>query len=45
MLINNGGDISISHGTFTGPGDNGGPGSGVLIGTFTYAGAAPASPR
>ncbi|MBZ0270010.1 hypothetical protein K8I85_17805 [bacterium] len=38
VLINNGGDVSISHGTFTGPGDNGGAGSGVLIGTFTFTG-------
>ena len=35
VLINNGGDISIHHGTFTGPGDAGGFGSGVLIDSFT----------
>lgn len=39
VLINNGGDVSITHGTFTGAGDNGGAGSGVLIGTFTYVGS------
>ena len=39
VLINNGGDVSITHGTFTGSGDNGGAGSGVLIGTFTYTGS------
>jgi hypothetical protein len=38
VLINNGGDVSITHGTFTGPGDNGGSGSGVLIDTFTFSG-------
>ncbi|MEZ5063460.1 MAG: hypothetical protein R3B81_01945 [bacterium] len=35
VLINNGGDISIHHGTFTGAGDAGGFGSGVLIDSFT----------
>jgi hypothetical protein len=35
VLINNGGDIAIYHGTFTGSGDSGGFGSGVLIDTFT----------
>jgi len=35
VLINNGGEVEIYHGTFTGTGDSGGYGSGVLIDTFT----------
>lgn len=35
VLINNGGDVAIYHGTFTGQGDGGGFGSGILIDTFT----------
>ncbi len=35
VLVNNGGEISIHHGTFTGPGDQGGFGSGVEIAAFT----------
>jgi hypothetical protein len=34
VLINNGGEIVIHHGTFVGPGDQGGFGSGILIDTF-----------
>ena len=35
VLVNNGGDIEIFRGTFTGSGDSGGAGSGVDITTFT----------
>lgn len=35
VLINNGGDVSIYHGTLTGSGDQGASGSGVEIATFT----------
>ena len=35
VLINNGGDIAIYHGSFFGSGDAGGYGSGVVIDTFT----------
>jgi hypothetical protein len=35
VLINNGGNVEIYHGTFYGLGDNGGYGSGILIDTFT----------
>jgi hypothetical protein len=35
VLINNDGEIAIHHGTFTGAGDLGGIGSGILIDTFT----------
>lgn len=35
VLINNGGDVAIYHGSFFGSGDSGGSGSGVLIDTFT----------
>ena len=35
VLMNNGGEITIRHGTFHGDGDNGGLGSGEEIGTFT----------
>jgi hypothetical protein len=35
VLINNGGEVAIYHGTFTGAGDQGGFGSGILIDTFT----------
>jgi hypothetical protein len=35
VLINNGGQVSIYDGSFTGSGDNGGVGSGVEIATFT----------
>jgi hypothetical protein len=37
VLINNGGEIEIYHGTFVGPGDQGGFGSGILIDTFVRA--------
>lgn len=37
VLVNNGGDVTIHHGTFTGSGDHGGSGSGDLITTFTRA--------
>lgn len=43
VLINNGGEIEIHHGTFQGSGDNGGYGSGVLIGTFTRTSGPPPS--
>jgi hypothetical protein len=43
VLVNNGGDITVQHGTFTGPGDAGGLGSGILIGNFTRA-VGPAPP-
>ena len=48
VLINNDGDVQIYSGAFTGPGDNGGAGSGVLIDTFTRTTgplAAPAAAR
>lgn len=35
VLINNGGEIAVYHGTFHGPGDQGGFGSGVEIDSFT----------
>jgi len=35
VLVNNGGDVSIHHGTFHGSGDHGGFGSGVTIESFT----------
>jgi hypothetical protein len=35
VLINNGGEIAIHHGTFHGSGDQGGFGSGIEIDTFT----------
>lgn len=45
VLVNNGGDVTIHHGTFTGGGDHGGFGSGQLITTFTRAtGPNPAPP-
>ena len=34
VLVNNGGNVQIFSGTFTGPGDNGGLGSGVEIVVF-----------
>jgi len=34
VLVNNGGNVEVFSGTFTGPGDRGGLGSGVLITTF-----------
>ncbi len=45
VLINNDGDVSIYSGSFTGPGDAGGFGSGVLIDTFTRTTGPPAAPR
>jgi hypothetical protein len=44
VLINNGGDVNIYHGTFTGSGDAGGFGSGILIDTFTRTVGAAAAP-
>jgi hypothetical protein len=35
VLVNNGGEVEIFHGTFTGSGDFGGRGSGIVIDTFT----------
>jgi hypothetical protein len=35
VLTNDGGDIHVYHGTFSGAGDNGGMGSGIQIATFT----------
>ena len=34
VIVNNGGTVEIFNGTFTGAGDRGGRGSGVLITTF-----------
>lgn len=45
VLINNGGDVAIYHGTFYGAGDFGGPGSGVLIDTFTRTTGPVPAPR
>ena len=42
VLINNGGDINIHHGTFTGSGDGGGLGRGIEIDTFTRTTGPPA---
>jgi hypothetical protein len=42
VLINNGGETSIYHGTFYGSGDQGGYGSGVEIATFTRTTGPPA---
>jgi hypothetical protein len=42
VLIHNEDENSVYHGTFTGPGDNGGYGSGVLIATFTRTTGPPA---
>ncbi|MGQ0721365.1 MAG: YfaP family protein [Candidatus Eiseniibacteriota bacterium] len=44
VLINNGGTIAIHHGTFTGAGDQGGFGSGILIDTFTRTTGPPPAP-
>ncbi|MFN8176390.1 MAG: hypothetical protein U0167_00525 [bacterium] len=44
VLINNGGAITIQHGTFHGSGDTGGYGSGVPIGTFTRTTGPAAAP-
>jgi hypothetical protein len=35
VLVNNGGEVEIHHGTFHGSGDHGGYGSGIEIDTFT----------
>ena len=43
VLINNGGNVQIYHGTFTGYGDQGGYGSGLLIDTFTRTTGPPAA--
>jgi hypothetical protein len=44
VLINNGGEIAIHHGTFHGSGDHGGLGSGVEIDSFTRTTGPQAAP-
>jgi hypothetical protein len=44
VLINNGGEVAIYHGTFYGSGDAGGFGSGILIDSFTRTTGPSAAP-
>jgi hypothetical protein len=43
VRINNGGNVQIVTGTFTGEGDFGGAGSGVTVATFTRSGGSAAT--